>query len=1167
MRYFSIISIIWCIIQHVIHAQPYSFSRWNTKKIPVEDDFVLDSLNILSETARIYIGETGQMLDSAWYHIDGVKATIRWNTRPSHDSVIIEYQTFPFNLSRSFYRKQIQSDSYKEYDFILNPFSYVPSRGATQRIDFGNIDYNGSFMRGLSFGNNQDVVLNSSLNLQLSGNITDDVEIVAALTDNNIPIQPDGNTQQIQEFDKVYIQIGNKQHQVVLGDYDVQCFHRYFMRFFKRLQGMSYRGRYALQRQASDFSTHTSMALARGRFARNQLRIVEGNQGPYRLTGADGETFIIILAGTERVFVNGQLMRRGADSDYVIDYNTGEITFMPSVIITRDTRVFVEFEYAVRNYFRTILYTANDFRVNDRLRFNLNFYSEQDNKNQPVQEQLTAEQKQLLRETGDDVENAFFRGYTLQEFEPGRVLYKMIDTVVNGFSFDSVFVYSMSPDSARYRVIFSYVGEGNGNYIRAASAANGTVFAWVAPDMSGRKQGAYEPITIIVSPKREQLLTGGIDYQDEKNKLLIDLALSNDDLNTFSQKDNDDNTGMAARVNYERKFYLTHSDKKKFYLSPSAFYEYAGKNFSPLERYRPVEFNRDYNLLPTTQKIDEHWTGAGLMLVREGMGKAGYQFSHFHKGNYYQGTMHTVLGNYSYKGYFADVSFRALHSDDSTGNGWYIWPRLEVAKSFARLRHWKLGGRYEKENNQLYQPGKRDSLITRSFLFDDWRIYIASSDSAPDKIRMEYIRRQEFFPRGGEMKLATTSNTYNFSGEWLGKEWQQLRWRLTYRQFQNVDSLFTENERENFYLGRIEYNLNLLKGFVGLNNLYELGTGREQRRAYSFLEVPAGQGNYMWGGDYNNNGVADLSEFEIAPPGFEDQARYIKVYNPTNEFLPVDLTTFNTSLSLNPRVRWHNKRGLRNFVSRFSTLTSLQLSRKAFRGAEVSPFNPFVLNMDNDFLVSIHSVMRQSVFFNRHSSVYGMEYTWQDNRNKQNLTNGYEIRQFNEHGLRIRWNVVKSVSLITKISSGWRSNRSELFSERNYVIRYYIAEPEINYLYQTRFRVSGLYKYTTASNEAGENGEKSVTHDYTVDFRYNVVGKSTVNWRATYARVNYSGGSNDALQFAMLQGLRQGNNVLWTVAYEVNLATNIQLSLSYDGRKTGDAKSVHTGRALVRAIF
>ncbi len=60
---------------------------------------------------------------------------------------------------------------------------------------------------------------------------------------------------------------------------------------------------------------------------------------------------------------------------------------------------------------------------------------------------------------------------------------------------------------------------------------------------------------------------------------------------------------------------------------------------------------------------------------------------------------------------------------------------------------------------------------------------------------------------------------------------------------------------------------------------------------------------------------------------------------------------------------------------------------------------------------------------------------------------------------------------------------------------------------------------------------------------------------------------NTPIEFAMLEGLQNGRNFIWNISFDQSVSKNILLSLSYDGRKTGESRIIHVGRAQVRANF
>ena len=206
-------------------------SNLRKKMVPARQAIVaLDTLSIIPNSFFVPgISDTS-------YTIDYVNGTLYWKNTLPYDSVLVNYRVF--NLKLNAVTKHLN------YDSIRNNFagnSFVHKDGSTQRdelfFNFGNINYAGSFGRGISFGNSQDAVVTSNLNLQLNGLIGDSIQIAAAITDSNIPIQPDGTTQQLNEFDRVFLEFKKKSWKLSLGDIDLRQNKSYFLNFYKRLQG------------------------------------------------------------------------------------------------------------------------------------------------------------------------------------------------------------------------------------------------------------------------------------------------------------------------------------------------------------------------------------------------------------------------------------------------------------------------------------------------------------------------------------------------------------------------------------------------------------------------------------------------------------------------------------------------------------------------------------------------------------------------------------------------------------------------------------------------------------------------------------------------------------------------------------------------------------------
>lgn len=1161
---FKLICILFFTVGIVIPA--FSQSSLKQKFYFVKSDTIyLDTLSLIPGTISLKSRE--EIIDTSNYNINFQKKAIVFKKRPN-DVVFVSYKTFPYNFEKTHYHQSVSLLN-KDLSLPSNPLTLAFS-GSTPANDVfisDGLNKNGSISRGISFGNNQDVVVNSNLNLQVSGKLTQEVDLLLAATDDNIPFQADGTTAQLQEFDKVFVQLSNKNSKLIVGDFQLQKPNSYFMNFYKRSQGAYFSNNYVdtlSNKKTITFKTQVSGAVSKGKFARNIIQGTENNQGPYRLRGSDNELFIIVLSGTERIYIDGKLLQRGQENDYIIDYNTSELTFTAKQIITKDKRIIAEFQYAERNYARSLYFISEEIEAN-KLKVRLNFYGEQDNKNKTLQQTLSDSQKLTLYNIGDTLSKAVTSGAELADFNSTDVFYWKRDTTLNSITYQNIYMQSNIADSAKYRVKFSYVGENNGNYIQISTTTNGKVYKWVAP-INGILQGNYEPVIPLVTPRKKQMFSAGANYTFNKNHNLdIEGVYTKNDINTFSRYDsyNDDGYGFKLTSNNKTALKTDTSTKDNLNLIYNVGYEYIQQNFSFIERYRAIEFERDWNR-PLSAPIN---SDQNVGFIQAGIQKGNklkflYGINFFDEGVFYKGLKHSIQSLYSNKSFSASYNGSYLSSNYNSQISNFYRHKTTLSQSFWKM---KINFLDEFEQNK-FKLSISDSLLSRSYQFWEWEGNITNKDTSGNIFKLFYRERRDMQAYHSFLQDSTYAKNTGFSANINSLRNHPFSIVFTYRELNMKRSNMTIKP-DNALLSRIEYAPRILRGFMTSSMFYETGYGLENKKEYYYLLVPAGQGTYAWK-DYNNNGIAELDEFEIAQ--FSDQALYIKVYTPTNQYVKVLNDQFSISLSLRPSVfvkETANK--FSKFIARFSTQSAYRVDKKSYDDGNLFTFNPTDIKLNDSLLTAINYSLRQSVFFNQTAAVFGTDYSYQRNLSKQLLTNGYDLRETTVHEWRWRWNVTKSWSINSSNSYGIKLNGSEFLIARNFKIEYYNLEQKISYQPNTAFRISAIYKYNIKHNIILEGFEKAEINDVGLEFKYNQVDKGSLTGKANFINITYNDPTNQntPVAYEMLNALKVGYNYTWELSYQRNLTNNIQISINYSGRKSPNNKVINIGGAQVRAFF
>lgn len=1161
----------------------------------------LDSLKLPDEF--IYKGSEkiffdGKALDSLRYRMDYRNGIVylRYvfrNDSLSHE-IAVRYRSLPFKVKTSYMRRKlIVQKNAAASDTLQTQIESPTNKPFIDDIFSGtNLRKSGTIMRGVSVGSNQDLTVTSGLRLQLEGSLAPGIDVTAALTDENTPIQPEGNTQTLKEFDKVFVEVRSPYAKATIGDFNLAYTKSEFASLQRKLQG----GQVETYLQLGDTKLQASVsaAFSKGKFNVNQFNGQDGVQGPYRLTNTEGRSIIVVLAGTERVYVDGMAQVRGQTNDYIIDYSTGEITFMARRLITQQSRIVVDFEYTERLYPRNFFSTKfQGSFFGDKVTLQATYLSESDDKNSPIDLTLSDENIKILQKAGSDRYKAIDTSAYVGKDANGnpRGSYVKVDTTISGVA-TSFFRYEPLSSKAVWAPNFSYTGTGKGSYNRQSIG----VYEFV-----GKGLGSYDAFRFLPLPQSQNVFDLGVTIRPiESVSVSLEGALSKTDPNTFSTLDDSLKNGSAYKIAVAyspRKIHVFGTNIGDIDLQASQ--RLTTKNFTFFDRTRPIEFERNYNLINysgqslVTESTSERIQNASLGYRPIRQLEFGYSIGRLERDSLFSSTRQEF-----------NTALRADSSASSEYNAALVESRNSVQGETA---------------NWFRQTGKFDFRFrpTSKGFFNFWIVPFTTFELsrkrtngiAVDTLRSDShnifeivpgFRLPDFFGqsivasysyRADDLFVSDTLRSARLEpasiARTLSLNWQLLPTRDLFAQFNltHRNRKFTElfrmlgNTDNESIVFRLQSRYTPYRGAIETEWLYDVATEKTSKTDRQYFAVQQGKGSYIWK-DSNKNGFKEFSEYipiTYSSQLGDDSTQYILRTFPSDELVP----TINLNTSLRLRLRpFRILSKPETFMERVAAaLSSETVFRVEERSKEKDLKQIYLLNFSrfqNDSTTLAGNMTVQQDLYLFENEITNVRFRFQQQRSMTQYTLGVERRLFSERGVRFITRLGYELGFELNLKSTYNRSRisgtSVSATGREFEIYGAGVSPNISYrpFQDLEFGLKLNYEQRTDDLLTQAQGGKSAVAQLSgVQIRsaYSFRGAGRVNAQVERVETTLKNIATSDAIFELTGGNNAGQTYIWGISFDYRLNRFITTSISYDGRSLPIGQVIHTGRAEVRAVF
>lgn len=1125
------------------------------KLIPKQEIFL--DYWVIPKSIRVFSGED-PILPDQWV-FKPIEGVFLYRGRVDLSNVQIHYESQVTGLKTVYFKREAQRLSPNDTTNVAD--STTVKIVSIQNADdlFGDVDLqrSGSLTRGITVGTNRDFSLESGLRFEMSGQLTDDVDLLVNLTDQSTPIQPDGSTQNLREFDQVYVRLRSPKATVQLGDVDISIQNSEFARINRRLQGVDAETRFG---KYGNYGA--SVSVPRGQFRTQQFNGIDGLQGPYRLSGESGDQFITILAGTERVFIDGERIYRGENNDYIIDYGLGEITFTANRLITQATRITIDFEFITQEFNRTLItgQASTDSLFKGRLSLGVNYIREADSDDRLLAN-ITEADIERLEQLGNAGGSALISAveFLPAEQREDQILYVRGDTTLNGQGF-TIFRFRPKEEEAAFRIRFGRFGQGNGPYRRVGQTENGIVFEWVGPG-----QGAYDTLRTVTPPIEQQMVAVRSTFKlTEGIRAGGEWAGSDFDANRFSSIGDEVNVDHAYLVHLSSKTRLGDVGEVGF----NARQRFTGKRFAFFDRTRDIEFNRKWDINSSIQ-TEERISEASAFWSPMQRTKIEILGGRIERDDIDTDRQQIVISS-SEKGLpTLNYTMEWINSSDTLNQRSGFWRRQRGA--ISQTYNWlglgwtpKLALENEFRDQRNLQT---DSLLNTSLRFTEWMPGLRVSLAEKLVVGADYRFRKEQGAIDGNIENQAVAFTQTYSLDWRPSSGFRTENKIGFRR-RNVSTTF--EERNDFdtdgVLIRSSSIWNSKKRVWSGQLLYEANTQRRAQLQETFIEVGTELGQFVWD-DLNRDGIQQIDEFfpELTP----NEGTFVKQFIPSDELIPI------ISLNFRVRNRIEPYRNIPKEATGFKGFLRLLAFQNQFELRE----NNTTSNLSDIYLLRLNkfrnaeNTLQGRLFWRQEVEIlpanpkHQFRLSTSQSLSLNNQTAGVEDQETIEQDVDWQTRVSKMVSIGGMARRRISSLQSENLASRNFNIRTIEVQPRVQLnvgrVLQNETRVTFADKTDRFSDPQVKASQIKVRNASNVFYSSKLQGNAMLEFRS----IRLNGEPTATGIFELTDGGGIGSSWIWSLSGSYKVNNFIRSTFSYDGRTVQDRPTIHTVRVTVSAIF